>query len=205
MKTRAIDLVDEQETLERLRSYLSTTNPDECWDWGGAIDNYSGGYGTFRIRCHSGVRTAKPHRVSWTILRGPIPPGLVIDHIICNNRRCCNPGHMRVVTQSENAARVAEQAPESCTKCGANDWIEESDGRRCRHCWNTYFKQWQRDQKPSVACPECDARFQRTKTNMRFCSDPCRRANTLRRRRDWARDKSAKLRALKSTGLPKAP
>lgn len=205
MRTRAIDLIDPQETYERLKSYLSTTDPGQCWEWQGATCQHSGGYGMFRIRCHSGPRTAKPHRVAWTILKGPIPDGLVIDHITCNNRRCCNPDHMRVVTQSVNASRVAELAPVNCTKCGSNDWLSEADGRRCRPCWNEYFRQWQRDQQPPVECAECQTKFQRTAKNMRFCSDPCKRTNTLRRRRDWARAKSARLRAEEGVVLQKAP
>jgi hypothetical protein len=37
-------------------------------------------------------------------LRGPIPGGLVIDHL-CRNPRCVNPGHMEPVSQAENVRR----------------------------------------------------------------------------------------------------
>lgn len=193
MRTRPIDLVDPADTLERIKARVQLT-PDGCWTWTGARDLRSGGYGMIRVNCVDGARTSRPHRVTWTILKGPIPDGLVIDHIVCGNRLCCNPDHLRVVTQSENAARVALAAPERCTKCGASDWLDESDGRRCRPCWNRYFRQWQRDQKPPIECPECGLTFQRTAQNMRFCSEPCRREATLRRRRDWARAKARALR-----------
>lgn len=45
-----------------------------CWLWiaGGDRD----GYGLFR-----GNASGRAHRVAWELYRGPIPDGLVIDHI----------------------------------------------------------------------------------------------------------------------------
>lgn len=36
---------------------------------------------------------------------GPIPAGLVIDHL-CNNRRCVNPEHLEAVTTGQNNQRA---------------------------------------------------------------------------------------------------
>ena len=41
------------------------------------------------------------HRVTYTICYGPIPFGMVIDHM-CRNPRCINPRHLQAVTQREN-------------------------------------------------------------------------------------------------------
>lgn len=73
---------------------------DGCWPWLGAINK--SGYGSY---CESGViRTAS--RVAYELSRGPIPAGpgyhgFVIMHS-CDNRRCCNPAHLSVGTQSDN-------------------------------------------------------------------------------------------------------
>lgn len=46
------------------------------------------------------------HRVMYEALVGPIPAGLVIDHL-CRNTRCVNPDHLEAVTQAENVRRAA--------------------------------------------------------------------------------------------------
>src|SRR5205809_7157419 len=40
------------------------------------------------------------HRYAWTLERGPIPPGLTVDHL-CRNRACINVEHMELVTRGE--------------------------------------------------------------------------------------------------------
>lgn len=44
------------------------------------------------------------HRAVYELLRGPIPDGMVIDHL-CKVRNCVNPWHMEVVTPAVNALR----------------------------------------------------------------------------------------------------
>ncbi|PWT74929.1 MAG: hypothetical protein C5B60_06085 [Chloroflexi bacterium] len=45
------------------------------------------------------------HRLVYTLVVGPIPNGLVLDHTCCN-KACCNPAHLEPVTQAENARRA---------------------------------------------------------------------------------------------------
>jgi hypothetical protein len=71
----------------------------DCWTWTG-VARGTGGYGGFR---YDG-RMQFAHRVSYELLVGPIPEGLVIDHL-CRNRKCVNPEHLEPVTQTENMAR----------------------------------------------------------------------------------------------------
>lgn len=68
----------------------------DCWEWTGAKTT-RGGYGHLRFR---GV-THRVHRVAWELTNGPIPDGLVIDHI-CRNPLCVRPDHLQVVTPREN-------------------------------------------------------------------------------------------------------
>ena len=44
------------------------------------------------------------HRWAWEQAKGPIPKGLVVDHL-CRVRWCCNPDHMELVTNRENILR----------------------------------------------------------------------------------------------------
>jgi hypothetical protein len=71
-----------------------------CWIWQRAINRH--GYGHIQID----RKTCAAHRVYYERAKGPIPDGLVIDHI-CRVRACVNPDHMEAVTVTENTRRGA--------------------------------------------------------------------------------------------------
>jgi len=52
-----------------------------------------------------GAPPLKSHRVVYEHHRGPIPVGMVIDHL-CRTKACVNPDHLEVVTQTENCRRI---------------------------------------------------------------------------------------------------
>jgi hypothetical protein len=71
--------------------------PGACWVYPALSKN---GY----ARVGSGNKVLLAHRVIYEALVGPIPAGLVLDHL-CANRACVNPAHLEPVTKSQNAIR----------------------------------------------------------------------------------------------------
>ena len=112
----------------------------DCWESRGRA--VTDGYSQVQIN----GKTKRLHRAMWELLVGPIPDGMTIDHI-CRNRGCCNPDHLRVMTQKENnesspAYRATRSKKDwSVTHCDkGHEWSDEStyvasNGHRfCRTC-----------------------------------------------------------------------
>lgn len=105
-----------------------------CWHWTGATSN---GYGRVRVDVD---RPA--HRFAYELLVGPIPDGLVIDHL-CRVRHCVNPAHLEAVTNAENilrgngfSARHARKThcPKGHPYDEANTLIRADGSRNCIAC-----------------------------------------------------------------------
>jgi HNH endonuclease len=71
---------------------------DGCLLWQGA--NNGKGYGRINV---SG-RLLYTHRVVYEAVNGPVPDGLVIDHL-CRRTACCRPDHLEAVSVGENNLR----------------------------------------------------------------------------------------------------
>lgn len=69
-----------------------------CWVWTGRLNR--NGYG----RVYHAGKERMAHRLTYELLVGPIPEGLVLDHV-CRVRCCRNPYHLEPVTVQVNTLR----------------------------------------------------------------------------------------------------
>ncbi len=92
--------------------FAAKTMAATCTVWIGATN--SKGYGLIAVN----GRIELAHRVAWEAENGPIPDGMVIDHL-CRVRNCVRVSHLELVTSAENTRRgravVALRVGEACT------------------------------------------------------------------------------------------
>ena len=81
--------------IEKIASRVRHDEVSGCMVWTG--DKTSNGYGRMVV---DGKRK-RVHRLMYERVNGEIPDSMVIDHV-CRNRLCCNPEHLRVVSNREN-------------------------------------------------------------------------------------------------------
>jgi hypothetical protein len=103
-----VTITENQTLRNRLLARVSVKEPDECWNWTGAVvAGPRGGYG--QLGCGAAnSRSLKAHRASWLVHIGPIPHGLHVLHK-CDNRRCCNPAHLYLGTHQQNMRDMHER------------------------------------------------------------------------------------------------
>jgi hypothetical protein len=116
-----------------------------CWSWIGSIDQH--GYGKVRVA----GKTLATHRVAYETFVGPVPDGLVLDHMChnadkgcpggpsCSHRRCLNPEHLEPATRSMNAVRGRGHGSETHCIRGheftpENTYVDSAGHRHCRTC-----------------------------------------------------------------------
>jgi hypothetical protein len=135
---------------ERFWGHVDIRADNECWQWMGYIN--PNGYGAVNVG--GSIRPA--HRVAYAISKGPLIPGLEIDHL-CRNRGCCNPAHLEQVTRGENIRRSDLNAEKKRrTHCPhGHEYTPENtlrevgrQGRRCRECKRIGTREYMRRTAP---------------------------------------------------------
>ena len=129
--------------------------------WKGYRD--ANGYGRFsdsrQLERGKTYSTTYAHRFSYELANGPIPEGLDIDHL-CRHPGCVRPDHLEAVTPRTNILRGigtgAKNARKKVCIRGHNDWVKVKNGRKCRTCFNQYFKdRWHNDPEFRAKHAEC--------------------------------------------------
>jgi hypothetical protein len=137
-------------TVEQ-RFWEKVDKTSTCWLWTAYCDEK--GYGRFRLN----GTMIRVHRWTYERFVGPIPDGLVIDHL-CRVRNCVKPGHLEVVTDAENWRRgqsptVIHAFKTACNKghdfTPENTYVRVIRGQRARICL-TCRRAWSRNKARRV-------------------------------------------------------
>lgn len=129
-----------QRVIDRIFDRVDVRGPEECWPW--LLSLKPEGYGQVGWTVDS-RRTAMTlaHRVAWMATFGPIPDGDTIDHV-CRNRVCCNPSHLRLMSNVANATMNGNWLKTHCKRGHAftpeNTRTNARGHRWCRTCARLY-------------------------------------------------------------------
>jgi hypothetical protein len=126
--------------LERFEEKYIPEPNSGCWLWTAAQIN---GYGAIKVA----GRFRGAHRVSYELHKGPVPAGLVLDHL-CRVPFCVKPDHLEPVTIGENISR-GDNHHRRKTRCKRghafteeNTLILSTGSRACRTCAKARLEQW---------------------------------------------------------------
>jgi hypothetical protein len=116
--------------------FIAKVQPDpttRCWRW--IASRTPHGYGRFRPG--RSAPWVYAHRFVYELTRGPVPPGLELDHL-CRVRACVNPVHLEAVPHRENTLRGDGLAAWNARKthCSRGHPLPAPgrQGRVCRPC-----------------------------------------------------------------------
>ncbi len=156
-----------------------------CVLWEGCVG--VSGYG----RKWRGGRDDYAHRAAYEEARGPIPPGLTIDHL-CRVKLCVNPDHLEVVTSRENIRRAAVQDGKRVCPHGENTERAIRSHRKgpgnCKRCKTEYNQEFRRRRR--LVDPEYRIKMNqksREYRRRRYQEDPEYRNRLLKKKREGYR------------------
>jgi hypothetical protein len=104
---------------DRVVKKIQFLDDSGCWKYlgGGVGRTYDTSYGFVGVNKRKWVL----HRLTYGLLNGAVPTGLVLDHFLhpekgCIGPRCCNPLHVRPRTQQENILRGSSRSAANAEK-----------------------------------------------------------------------------------------
>jgi hypothetical protein len=120
--------ITQDQARQHLLARLDTTG--ECWLWqGGQSDNYGIVQYTTIYPYPIGA-----HRAAYALLVGPIPQGQHVHHT-CDQKLCCNPDHLELLTPSQHSKHHHPKTNAPCPRNHPPHWRTTPTGKRqCRHC-----------------------------------------------------------------------
>lgn len=166
--------------------FIEKTEPGEngCIVW--TASGNGAGYGAMYIA--KGKRVLA-HRWSYEYYVGPIPDGLVLDHL-CRNPKCVNPEHLEAVTQRVNTLRGKAPTAINAAKTHCllgHEYTPENtlirNGKRsCRVCKNAANKAYHQNNLEVVRARSRDYYYRNREQRIA--------SNTERRRQKNAKAKA---------------
>jgi hypothetical protein len=176
------DLTDREKN--RFRKRIEVDPETGCWLFSGSTN----GNGYVQVLYRG--RKQQAHRLIFTLVNGPIPAGMHIDHV-CRTRRCCRPdsSHLRVVTQAENNRASWEALSgdlSSCEGCGSQYTRHHPQQKYCSaQCQNKVNRALRKARQAeggfrqtNQECRRCGETFLQKKSDHKFCSRSCKQAST---------------------------
>lgn len=97
----------------RHTGHMVEGKPSPCHLWKGPTSGTGRGGGYGRMSLNS--QTVATHLVAFTHYYGYIPGNRQVDHE-CNQRLCCNPQHLKLVTHLRNQKLRAKRKKLTCLK-----------------------------------------------------------------------------------------
>lgn len=92
--------VPEHILIDNFWNRVAKSTDDECWEWTGRSRK---GYGL--VDYHDHKYTA--HRIAYYLYYGEYPKGKIVMHL-CNNKKCCNPSHLKLGTNRDNIQQAVK-------------------------------------------------------------------------------------------------